>query len=328
MDPVTTSRGPRAARPARHAATTTPVPGVYVGSRFADVWRATRADPYDALPERRLRTSSALTLLRENVYAASRRTLETREDLLPEFDKLVHPVGICLRGRWHITERTPYTGLFATGSEGLLIARASDALGESRAGKLRFMGLAGKLYPTRDPEHEKPLPTANFFVLENLGGSHTRHFVDATFSSDLIPMRLHAGLIAKAAVGAVAAAAFALADRALAPTQPTIRQLYPIAELGEPERTGCRGPVVLRLVGAASNRRIDTPDLREELKMEHHPDGLRFAIEAADRRSYLYPSGFRRIGEVHFSESVASYSGDHRLHFAHPRYRHGSADGL
>ena len=324
MDHVTTLRGvgPLAASDVRVVAE----PGTYVGSRFADVWRAVSADPYDALPDRRLVPSSALTLVRKNIYAAGRRTLKARDDLLPEFDKLVHPAGICLRGTWRITERTPYTGLFATGSEALLIARASDALGENRAGKLRFMGLAGKLYPTFDPDHATPLRTASFFLLENLGGTHTPHFVDATMSSDLLPLRLHAGLVFKIPVGTIAGAAFAIADRALSPTQPAIRQLYPIAELGETDRAQCRAPAVMRLVGAARNRRVETPDLREELQMRHHPEGLRFEIQVADRRSYLYPSGFRHIGEVHFTESVASYSGDHRLHFWHPPYRHGSGE--
>jgi len=326
MDHVTTSRGTRAGSATNHAAQVTRAPGGYVGSRFSEVWRAVTADPYDALPERRIVASSVLTLLRKNVYADARRTLEVRDDLLPQFDKLVHPVGICLRGHWRITEHTPYTGLFATGSEGLLIARASDALGEHRAGKLRFMGLAGKLYPTRDPDHPTPLKTASFFVLENLAGTHTPHFVDATLSSDLVPIMPHPGVLAKLPVGVVAGAAFALADRARTPAQPAIRQLYPIAELGEPEREGCRAPVVMRLIGSSLNRRIDTPDLREELTMVHHPDGLRFALQVADRRSYLYPSGFRQIGEVVFTESVASYSGDHRLHFWHPPYERGRAE--
>lgn len=297
----------------------------YAGSRFAEVWQTLIAQPYERLPSARVTALSTLRLLRKNIYGAARRTLTSRDDLLPEFDKLVHPVGICLRGTWAITERTTYTGMFRKGSKGLLIARASDGLGEELPGRLRFMGLAGKLYPTDDPEHLTPLPTANFVMLESLGGSHTPHFVDATLSTDLVPFRPHAGLLWKAPLGMVAGPAFALADRALRPTQPMIRQLYPIAELGEEPGSATRAPVVMRLIGATTNRRIATPDLREELSMEHHPEGLRFELQAADRRSYLFPHGFRRIGEVHFTESVASHAGDHRLHFAHAPYRHTRA---
>ena len=293
----------------------------YAGSRFSEVWSTVASDPYRELPDARLRPRDALRLLSKNLYRDARRTLEPREDLLPAFDKQVHPAGICLAGSWHISEPTAYTGLFRTGTHALLIARASDALGEHRPHKLRFMGLAGKLYPTSDPEHREPLPTANFFTLENLGGSHTPRFVDASLTTDLLPVRPHAGLLAKSPLGAVAGPAFMLADRALSPTRAMIRQLYPIAELGEPASTHTHAPIVMRLVGASDSRRVDTPDLREELAMANHPAGLRFAIEVADRRSAAFTNGFQRIGEIHFTQSVASWSGDHRLHFHHARYR-------
>lgn len=290
----------------------------YRGSRFAEVWRAVTADPYDALPHKRLGLHSVPELFARSLYGAARRTLSTRADLLPPFDKLVHPLGICLRGTWRIDEPTPYTGLFKAGSQGLIIARASDAMGEDRPGKLRFMGIAGKLWPTHDPEHQAPLATGNFFTLENLSGSHTRHFLDATLSTDLLPVRPHAGIASKAPVGLVAGPAFVLADRALSPTQAMIRSLSPIAELGEWERDDAVAPVVMRLVPSPASRRVDAADLREELRMEHHAGGIRYDIEVSDHRSWLFARGFTRIGAIHFTESVASYSGDHRLHFAHP----------
>ncbi len=295
------------------------------GSRFADVWRVIAADAYDALPDRRLRLTNISERFVQQLYGSARRTLERRDDLLAPFDKLVHPTGICLRGTWRITEATPYTGLFKTGAEALIIARASDALGEHRPGRLRLLGLAGKLYPTRDPGHTEPLPTANFVILENLGGTHTRHFVDATLTSDLLPLQPHLETLGKLPMGTLAGAAFALADRAWDLTRPLIRQLYPIAELGEAEPERARAPVVMRLVGSARNRRVETADLREELAMRYHPEGIRFELQVADHRSYLFRHGFRPIGELHFTDSVASYSGDHRLHFPHAPYRRGRA---
>jgi hypothetical protein len=328
MQPATGTRGAPHGGEFQTTKWSSPRPGAaaqtsaYLGSRFSEVWRAVAADPYDALPDRRLRLSAVRTLIAKNIYSAARRTLETRKDLLPDFDKLVHPAGICLRGTWTIDEDTPYTGLFKGGSRGLIIARASDAMGEFRSGKLRFMGLAGKLYATTDPEHAEPLPTGNFFVLENLSGSHTRHFVDARLSTDLLPIFPHAGVVAKAPIGALAAPAFVLADRALLPIQSMIRQLYPIAELNETDREDARAPLVMRMAALPSSRRVETPDLRCELDLQYHPEGLRFDLEVSDHRSFFYASGFRRIGQIHFTESVASYSGDHRLHFAHPPYRH------
>lgn len=321
MDQQTSSEPSWHGRVDRNALGGEPAP--YVGSRFADVWRVVSADPYDALPDKRLRNTQLPRLLHKGLLAAARRTLQTRADLLPPFEKLVHPTGICLRGEWRITEPTPYTGLFATGSAALLIARASDALGEHRPGKLRYLGLAGKLYPTLDPEHAAPLPTGNFLAVENLGGSHTSHFVEATFSTDVLPLYPHPGVTAKAPLLALAGAAFAIADRIRSPLQPAIRQLYPLAELDVEDRRQARAPVVMRLVGSPRNRHVESADLREELCMRHHPHGIRFAIEVADRRSYLVQRGFQPIGEIVFSEAVASYSGDHRLHFAHAPYRHG-----
>jgi len=146
---VDASGGRAARRRGRSSAVDT-----YAGSLFEEVWRTLAETPYTSLPIKRVTALSALEFVRENIYRSARRTLVRRDDLLPEFDKLVHPVGICLRGTWTITERTPYSGYFRQGSRGLLIARASDGLGEHRPGRLRFLGLAGKLYPTTDPGHD------------------------------------------------------------------------------------------------------------------------------------------------------------------------------
>jgi hypothetical protein len=318
MDHDTGTEGARGKWPSASTPKQTAVSTSYRGSRFSEVWRAVSSDPYDTLPHKRLGLHSVPELLARNLYGDARRTLETQEDLLAPFDKLVHPLGICLRGTWTIDAPTPYTGLFKSGSKGLIIARASDAMGEDRPGKLRFMGIAGKLWATDDPEHAAPLPTANFFTLENLSGSHTRHFLDATLSTDLLPIRPHAGVTAKAPVGLVAGPAFMLADRALSPTQAMIRSISPIAALGEREGSEAVAPVVMRLVPSPGHRRAATADLREELHMQHHPHGMHYRIEVSDHRSLLFARGFRRIGAIHFADSVASYSGDHRLHFAHP----------
>lgn len=301
-------------------------PQPYAGSRFSEVWSAVTSDPYEQLPQRNIGPRDVLHwgALRR-IYRSAQRTLHARDDLLPPFQKLVHPVGICLRGTWRITERTRYTGYFRQGSEGLLIARASDNMGESRPSRLRFLGLAGKLYPTLDPNHASPLHPANFVMNENLIGSHAEHFVDATLATDLLPIQMHADLAPQLAIGLVVGAIFALADRVTDATQSLIRQLYPIAELAEPQPASAIAPAVMRFVGSPQNRRIDTPELREELRMEHHPDGIRYEIQVADRRSYFHPHGFVRIGEAHFTESSTSCTCDHRLHFRHAPYRRDHA---
>src|SRR5687767_427989 len=209
---------------------------VYKGSRFGDVWQALSSLPYTVLPEDRVGWHSVVPWLKNAaLLRAARRTLDSNADMLPSFRKLVHPIGIALRGIWRITRPTRYTGYFATGSEALIIARASDALGETRPGQLRFLGMGGKLYPTTDPNHREPLKTANFFVFENIGGSHTERFSEASYCNDLLPVTPHLGAAVNAPLANIVGPAFAIADKTIDPTQLMIRQLYPIAELGESE---------------------------------------------------------------------------------------------
>jgi hypothetical protein len=294
----------------------------YVGSRFSEVWAAVNSDPYRMLPQRIVRLRDVLrprTLVQ--IYASSRRTLRERNDLLPPFDKPVHPIGVCLRGRWRITEPSSYTGYFRHGSEGLLIARASDNMGETRAGRLRFLALAGKLYPTSDPDHVEPLRPANFVMNENLVGSHTEHYVDASLSTDLLPFRSHLDPRLKLPAGLLVACTFALADRATHITQSLRRQLYPIAQLGQPDGAAYSAPIALRLVPSAENRHVSSPDFREELLHAQRPNGIRYTIEVTDDQTYLRPRRYHPLGEIHFEEAVASFTGDHRLHFHHAQYR-------
>jgi hypothetical protein len=125
----------------------------YRGSRFSEVWGAVRSDPYLVLPHYRVTVGSFFDGFVNRLLVDSQRTLSDRSDLLPPLQKRVHPIGTCLAGRWRITEDNPYTGYFRKGSEALIIARASTALGEERRGEARSFGLAGKLFPTTDARH-------------------------------------------------------------------------------------------------------------------------------------------------------------------------------
>jgi hypothetical protein len=287
------------------------------GSRFAEVWDVIARDPYGALPQRRLRWRDLTGAFARGLLRDGERTLRDEADLLPRFDKLVHPVGIAMRGVWHVTEPSSYSGHFRAGSKGLIVARASDAVGEYRPGKLRFMGLAGKLWPTLDEQQRAK--TANFFLLENLAGSHTPHFAHAALENDLLPFRPHPGAASKGPLGAVAGTAFAMADRTFDLTQPAIRQVYPIAELGG--GGPARAPKFMRFVGDATNPRCDASDLRIEIAKAIAASGLRFRIEVADESSRLLPRHWQPLGSVLFTEAVASEGADHRLHFTHPKYR-------
>src|SRR5215831_5449758 len=115
----------------------------YHGSTFRDVADAVFANPYQRvwggpdeppLPVYDVTLGSVLHgLLHAGRYAllqAAERTVDSRADLRwgPDrtgFRRLLHPNGICLTGRWEITESTAYSGYFAAGEKALAVARYS-----------------------------------------------------------------------------------------------------------------------------------------------------------------------------------------------------------
>lgn len=286
----------------------------YEGSSFAAVWDEVVSDPNTDLPRRRVSTASFFGFFKNKLLDASRRTLSDRSDVLPAFDKLLHPNGICLAGTWHITEETPYTGYFEGGSTGLIVARASAALSETTTRGPRALGIAGKIFPTEDPDDV--VPTANFFTIEDLGGSYTRHFLDAEHENDLNGFSVRPGSIFLGPLAAAVTATFSAAD-----SNPLVRQLYPIAEAGLGDDEVAYGPRFMRLVGSAQTPRIDAADFRDELDMRNYPNGIQLDIYVADGLDAYGDKAFEYIGYVDFTESVVSESCDKRLHFAHPKWR-------
>jgi hypothetical protein len=274
-------------------------------SSFQEVWSTVTSDPYE-LPHNQVTLRSFFGFLKNYLKEAATRTIRDRSDLLPRFTKLVHPNGICLAGTWSITEDSPYTGYFAKGSEGLIIARASVALSDTVAGKYRAFGFAGKLFPSRDPLHHGASPTANFFVVDDLGGTLARHYTDVAMTNQP-QATLRASLLA---IGAATARAFKSADR-----NPNIRQVYEVAELGMENPSLSHTPAWFQ-IQAAPGRSIDADDFRDELRLARHGGKLRFDIAVGPTRERL-----TRIGHIDFTEDVVSDSCDHRLHFHHPKWR-------
>ena len=291
----------------------------YRGTSFDEVWSQVLSDPYRALPHEQVTLSSFVGFLQDKLLESSRRTLSDRRDLLPRFRKLLHPNGTCLSGTWAITEATPYTGYFKKGKRALFVGRASAALTATERGQYRAFGLAGKLFPTTDPD--AVVPTANFFTIEDLGGTLRDHFLDALNSNDIIRISITSEGFFNTAIGIAVARAFALADGALDLTQTLVRQLYPIAELGEPPTTRTVAPRWMMIVGSPGVPRFLADDFRDELDLAHYPGGLRFDILVADVGTRLGSKSWRKIGVIAIDDQVSSDSCDHRLHFSHPRFR-------
>ncbi|HEV2046247.1 MAG TPA: hypothetical protein VGQ95_06575, partial [Chthoniobacterales bacterium] len=120
--------------------------------------------------------------------------------------------------------------------------------------------------------------------------------------------------------------------------EPSIRQLYEIAELGKADGEPTRAPQFMRLLVAPNQSRIegDELDFRDEVMAQIFDKGdprpkrvLTFLIEVTDegsthgtpvfqRRTF---KNWRRVGKITFDNAVASYNGDHVIHFHHPSWR-------
>ncbi len=292
----------------------------YQGSRFSEVWGQVNSDPYTALPQEEVKVSKFFSGLKDLLLENSKRTLSDQSDVLPYFEKLVHPNGICLKGTWNITENNPYTGAFKAGTKNKIIVRASTALSNTKADENRAFGIAGKIYPTADEDHAEPLKTANFFTIENLGGTRRKYFMDSVNTNDIIFILPSVTAFFNSLEGLTVARDFPLAEGSNLQTA-LIRELYPISELGlKPGETAVT-PIWLKIEGAEDMPRIDEADFRDELNRANYPNGLRFNISVASEGKRFGTKSWQKIGFIDVEESVVSESCDHRLHFAHPKAR-------
>lgn len=322
----------------------------YRGSRFSEVRDALFANPYQrvwGIAGERSWPAYEVTLLSvvRGVLPlglpyffrqAVTRAVDSRADLRwgadrKGFRRLLHPNGICLIGQWEITEETQYSGYFRKDSRALVIARYSTCCNATRRGHERSLSLVGKLYPTTEPNHAEPLRTANFITQADIGGERTDYVNDAELRNAPNTTAWRRGL--GAPVLLVTGIVFGQVDK-----NPTIRQLYQIAELGKPEGEPTRSPAFMRLVVDSSQPRIDGDalDFRDEIMAQIFDRGdpapkrtLTFHIEVTEDGSTRGPNflqrrtfnNWRRIGRMTFDNAVASYNGDFVIHFTHPTWR-------
>lgn len=268
------------------------------------------------------------------MLSAARRTLRTRGDLRwgvdrNGFRRLVHPMGVCLAGTWRIDPNGPatgYSGFFARGSEGRVIARYSLGGNQPKGGHARSLGLVGKVFPQEDAA-DGVTPRAHFITQEDLGGAYTRSVADATLTNSP-PVSL---LMRGSGIFGFLAVVHALT---LSDEQPSERQLYELAELGKPAGTATKCPRFLRLTTAPDTVRADGADFRDEILGAIYDPGdprrkrtLVFAIEVSDTgertifQTLVGQEPWQRIGTLAFTEAAVSYNGDFVVHFHHPPWR-------
>lgn len=283
----------------------------YKGSTFSEVWETVKKDEYE-LPENRISYKSLKKWFQSKIKFSANRTLSERQDILPHFEKLVHPNGICLAGKWKMTEDNPYGGYFRKGSEALIITRASTAMSETKVGKFRGMALAGKIFPTL--EEDKKVETASFFLVDDLGGTKAKHWTDVEMTnapktsatSDVLKHLLYVLKVART---------FAGVDK-----NPNERQVYMISELGEPLGAKIRTPRWM-MVKAAPGQTVDEEDFRNELKVENYGGKLNLEVYGTSTEKEDGTKDFKKLGVIELTESVVSESCDHRLHFFHPKWK-------
>jgi len=278
---------------------------------FQELWAKVASSPLETLPQNRVSFGSLYNSSENIVLNDAQRTIRDTSDILEPFDKLAHPNGICLNGIWSIDKENIYSGYFKKGSKGLVIARASTALSNTKAGASRAFGFAGKIFPTTDPTL-KPSVRANFFLIEDLGGTDAKHFADVALSNEpsITPtLEVATNLLYVLKI----TRAFALADK-----NPTIRQLYEISELGEAKNQKIITPKWMK-IEVQGAKRYDKIDFRDELK-EATDNRLLFNIFVANK-SVGESKNWQEIGIMSFEKSVVSKTCDHQLHFHHPKWR-------
>ena len=284
----------------------------YNQQSFQDVWREVTSDQLHTLPQNTVTFSKLFTFSKNIILGDAKRTLTDHRDIIQPFDKLAHPNGICLKGVWQIDKANPYSGYFKQHAKALIIARASTALSKTKRGDIRAFGFAGKLFPTTNTKEINQEHTANFFAIDDLGGTDALHYTDVimtnepsvTTTSEVLKNILYAIKVAKT---------FSNAD-----SHSGIRQLYEISELGEKDKSNIITPKWIK-ISAKNEQSVDTEDFREELALIR---GKKIVFDIAVASKEIdEKKEWQTIGSITFDASIVSNTCDHRLHFHHPMWR-------
>ncbi len=279
---------------------------------FQSVWNEVIKDPYRTLPHTKVSYFKLSSAGKDVILENSQRTLNDHSDIIAPFEKLAHPNGICFKGTWEIYHDNPFSGYFKKGSKALIIVRASSAMSNTRRGEIRAFGLAGKLFATLREDEVSKEDTANFFLIDDLGGSDAAHFTDVALSNEPAVTTTFE-VIKHLLYGVKVARTFAKADK-----HPGIRQVYEVSYLGEKKDAKVLTPKWMK-VEAQKGETVDAEDFRDELYLENGKK-LIFDIAVASEIKEG-KKVWQTIGTITLDTSVTSGSCDRQLHFHHPLWR-------
>jgi len=277
-------------------------------SSFVEVWKQVESDPLEEFPQRSVSFFKLFTFEEDIILQDAHRTLNDHADILPAFEKLAHPNGICFRGIWEIEEENIYSGYFKQNSKALIIARASTATSDTLSGSNRAFGFAGKLFASTDANEQISENSANFFLIDDLAGTDAKHYKDVALSNEP-DSNINFSVVKNLLYALKVSRAFTKADK-----NPGIRQLYEISQLGENSSKNIITPKWMK-IEAGDSKRVDAKDFRDELKIQKD-EKLIFNIFVANKKKE-----WQKIGTITLYKSVVSASCDQRLHFHHPKWR-------
>lgn len=294
-----------------NCATTAPAqkPPELVSNQFQAIWDQVEIDIVDKLPQDKVSFKKLSSRGKNIILGDAKRTLDEHANILKPFDKLAHPNGICFKGTWSIHANSKYSGYFKKNSKALIIVRASTAMSNTRQGNIRSFGFAGKIFPTMNPQLIIKENTANFFLIDDLGGTKAKHYTDVTLTNEP-PISKNSEVLKNLLYVLKLARTFSQADK-----NPTIRQVYEISQLGEPDKVSVITPRWMK-VEANQGQTVEEKDFRDELYITANRK-LIFSISVASKK-VNNKKDWKNIGEITLDTSVISKSCDHRLHFHHP----------
>ena len=325
----------------------------YRGSIYKELKAAVWETPYTELPTYKLdkgRINSG------EFEKNSARTIDTHFDLM-ETDqvKIVHPNGVCVTGRWSISQENQanrYSGYFSNGSQGLILARFSSEgdlvsipdnekqiSGHISGKKYISYGLVGKLFPTNDPSDTKLYKPAHFVVQTDIGGQTSSDLSEVEMMNAPDVTAVRRGLVDGGFIGggvrilARTGKAFDTVDESN-----SIRQTYEVAELGKLVQTPTNTPKYLNLTASPRHRKqLAKGDFRIAIKDYIEKRGeISFDILVANQgrkdtkttliQKTIVAEPWVKIGELRFEDAVTSRVCDAQLHFHHPAWRQNRND--
>lgn len=245
----------------------------------------------------------------KDLGADARRTVTEKNDSYPRLEKLLHPNGVCVSGKWTMTEENSYSGHFRKGTNALFIGRVSVAMEKTTSKSDRGFGFAGKIFPTLNPDQR--VPTTNFFMVDILMGEHTPRFLETAVTNEP-ETGFNIRLIK---LGIKIANMLKMADKS-----PMFRPVTPIAKLGE---TGAvKSPKWMRVTSASGTLMNDETDFRREVQRAVKDNSvLKLKVEVSETtKNRTKSEGWNHIGFIEIDQAKVSYGCDRQLHFAHPKH--------